>query len=185
MKRDILTTKTSTNYYGDLETVKMIKGEFFKDTNEMVRSTCVIAKNEKNDCVVRAFMVAFDIPYKTSHSWVKSKFKRRDRKGTYTSSYLKSVMGSVKNGKRTSLMGFSPRYKGSYSHCKGKTLTNPTYKKPTGYTVKSFMEQHPDGRYVIIVKGHALALVDGVLYGNSCEQYDGFRRPIHYVIKVK
>ncbi|MDA9280029.1 hypothetical protein N9P74_00555 [bacterium] len=183
MRRDILTTKTSTNYYGDLETVKMIKGEFFKDTNEMVRSTCTIAENETNDCVVRAFMVAFDIPYKTSHSWVKSKFKRNNGKGTFTKKYLNGVMGSVKNGKRTSLMGFSPRYKTSYN--KGKTLVNPKYKKPTGYTVKSFMEQYPDGRYVIIVKGHALALVDGVLYGNGSEQYEGFRRPIHYVIKIK
>jgi len=64
-------------------------------------------------------------------------------------------------------------------------LVNPKYKKETGYTVKPFMEQHPVGRYIIIVKGHALALVDGVLYGNSSEQYNGFRRTIHYVIQCK
>ena len=37
----------------------------------------------------------------------------------------------------------------------------------------------------MIVKGHALALVDGILYGNSDEQYNGFRRQIHYVIKCQ
>jgi len=47
------------------------------------------------------------------------------------------------------------------------------------------MEQHPIGRYFIIVKGHALALVDGVLYGNFNEQYNGFRREVHYVIQCK
>jgi hypothetical protein len=182
MKREILTTKTTNTDWGT-NTVKMIKQDFFCDSSKMVRGVCDIAKNETNDCVVRAFKVAFDIPYKTAHSWVKSKFKREDRKGTFTLIHLNSVIGSIKNGKRTSLMGFSPQYKTSY--IKGKTLVNPKYKKLTGYTVKSFMEQHPDGRYVIIVKGHALALVDGVLYGNSNEQYEGFRRPIKYVIKVK
>jgi len=66
-----------------------------------------------------------------------------------------------------------------------KELYNPKYKgKKTCYTVKSFMENYPKGRYFIIVKGHALALVDGVLYGNGSEQFNGFRRRIHYVVKV-
>jgi len=30
-----------------------------------------------------------------------------------------------------------------------------------------------------------LALVDGVLYGNGGEQYNGFRRTVHYVIECK
>ena len=183
MKREILKIETTTSVFGNTITRKMIKDEFFCNTNKMVRGKCSIAKEETNDCVVRAFMVAFDIPYKSAHSWVKNKFKREDRRGTYTLKYLNSVMGSVKNGKRTSLMGFSPKHKTSYR--KGKILTNPKYKKPTGYTVKSFMEQFPEGRYVLIVKGHALSLVDGVLYGNGNEQYNGFRRPIHYVIKIK
>ena len=78
-------------------------------------------------------------------------------------------------------MGFHPKYQRKGE----KKLVNPKYKKETGYTVKSFMEQHPTGRYFMIVKGHAVALVDGVLYGNSCEQYDGFRRPVRYVIECK
>ena len=78
-------------------------------------------------------------------------------------------------------MGFHPKYQRKGE----KKLVNPKYKKETGYTVKSFMEQHPTGRYFMIVRGHAVALVDGVLYGNSCEQYDGFRRPVRYVIECK
>ena len=78
-------------------------------------------------------------------------------------------------------MGFHPKYQ----RMGEKKLVNPRYKKETGYTVKSFMEQHPTGRYFMIVRGHAVALVDGILYGNSCEQYDGFRRPVRYVIECK
>lgn len=79
------------------------------------------------------------------------------------------------------LMGYHP----TRSFGGRKKLTNPKYKKETGYTVKSFMEQHPKGNYFMIVKGHALALVDGILYGNSDEQYNGFRRQVHYVIKCQ
>ena len=78
-------------------------------------------------------------------------------------------------------MGFHPKYQRKGE----KKLVNPKYKKETGYTVKSFMEQHPTGRYFMIVRGHAVALVDGVLYGNPCEQYNGFRRPVRYAIECK
>ena len=94
---------------------------------------------------------------------------------------LENILGKQKNGKRMRLMGYHP----TRSFGGRKKLTNPKYKKETGYTVKSFMEQHPKGNYFMIVKGHALALVDGILYGNSDEQYNGFRRQVHYVIKCQ
>ena len=94
---------------------------------------------------------------------------------------LQNILGKQKNGKRMRLMGYHP----TKSFGGRKKLTNPKYKKETGYTVKSFMEQHPKGNYFMIVKGHALALVDGILYGNSDEQYNGFRRQVHYVIKCQ
>ena len=182
MTRQIIETTTTTNYYGSTVTKKKIKDEFFCETNEMASSQSEIAKSERNDCVVRAFMVVLDMSYDKTHKWVKDNFNRMSRKGTYTSRYLSNVVGRTKNRKRISLMGVSPSHK---YVVKGKELFNPKYKgKKTCYTVKSFMEDYPTGRYFIIVKGHALALVDGVLYGNSSEQYEGFRRRIHYVLKV-
>ena len=46
-------------------------------------SESVIAKSETNDCVVRAFASAFDITYDKAHKYVKEKFGRKDRQGTY------------------------------------------------------------------------------------------------------
>jgi len=183
MSIQIIETKTETTPCGTKTTIKKIKDEMFCDTIALSKSDSALARSEKNDCVVRAFMVTLDISYDIANKWVRSKFSREFRRGTYTSRHLKSVIGCVKNGKRLTMMGWCPSY--AYSDEKRKQLlVNPKYKKKTGYTVKSFMEQHTTGRYFIIVKGHALGLVDGVLYGNQSEQYNGFRRHIHYVVKI-
>lgn len=179
----IIETTTVKNFYGQETKRKKIKDELFSDSILISEKESDLARSEKNDCVVRAFMTVLDIPYDSAHQWVKKNLKRVDRKGTYTSTYLPNILGKVKNHKRISLYGISPNKK--YSQFKGKTLVNPKYKnKKTTYTVQSFMEDHPKGRYFIIVKGHALSLVDGVLYGNPSEQFNGFRRRIHYVLKI-
>lgn len=178
---DIIETTTQKDYYGNDITKKKIKDGFFKDSHAISTSQSELAKSEKNDCVVRAFMMALDLPYDKAHKFVETKLKRQPRKGTYTRSYIKNILGRQKNGYKMRLMGFHPKYQREGQ----KKLVNPKYKKETGYTVKSFMEQYPKGRYFMIVKGHAVALVDGILYGNSCEQYDGFRRPVRYVIECK
>tara|TARA_R110002051_G_scaffold296103_3_gene362109 strand:- start:710 stop:1270 length:561 start_codon:yes stop_codon:yes gene_type:complete len=181
-KHNIIETTTVKNNYGRDITRKKIKDEFFKDSNIISEAQSKLASQEDNDCVVRAFMMTLGLTYEKAHKFVETKFKRKAGKGTYTKLYLDNILNRQKNGYKMRLMGYHPTY--SYG-VKLKKLVNPTYKKETGYTVKSFMEQHQVGRYFIIVKGHALALVDGVLYGNSHEQYNGFRRTIHYVIQCK
>jgi hypothetical protein len=61
-----------------------------------------------------------------------------------------------------------------------KVLTNPKYKKQTGYTLKSFMENNPVGRFVLIVQGHAVAVVNGVLYANTNENAIGLYRSVWF-----
>ncbi len=41
-----------------------------------------IAKNEKNDCVVRALANAFEVNYNMAHVFVSKKFNRKNGKGT-------------------------------------------------------------------------------------------------------
>lgn len=180
-RHNIIETTTETTFFGRTITRKKIKDQFFGDSIVISESQSLLAKKENNDCVVRAFMMALDLPYDKAHKFVADKFKRVNRKGTYTQMYMENILGRQKNGYKMNLMGYHPKY----AFGKRNKLVNPKYKKETGYTVKSFMEQHPVGRYFIIVKGHALALVDGVLYGNSGEQYNGFRRTVHYVIECK
>lgn len=162
---------------------RKIRDEFFVDSAVLSCENSNLAKNERADCVVRAFMVTLDITYEQAHKWVKKYLKREDKKGTHTRMYLNNILGKTKNYNRISLYGVSPKYRFGKLE-RSKKLINKKYKSKSNYTVKSFMEDHPKGKFVIIVKGHALGLVDGVLYGNSSEQYLGFKRHIRYVIKV-
>lgn len=180
-KHEIIETATQISWTGRAVTRKRIKDEFFKDSTRISELQSDLAKQETNDCAVRAFMVSLGISYDQAHKFVKDNFKRENRKGTYTQMYMDNILGRQKNGYKMRLMGYHP----SRAWGDRKKLLNPKYKKETGYTVKSFMEQHPVGRYFIVVKGHALALVDGVLYGNQDEQYNGFRRQVHYIIECK
>jgi len=100
---------------------------------------------------------------------------------------LPTVMGKVKNGKKIKMYGVSPShdYLIGYKFWNAKVITNPKYKKPTGYTLRSFIENHPVGRYFLIVEGHAVAVVDGKLYGNTGEGTYKINRRVHYVVECK
>jgi hypothetical protein len=66
-----------------------------------------------------------------------------------------------------------------------KVLSNAKYKKATGYTLKSFMENNPVGRFVLIVQGHAVAVCEGVLCGNTSEKYNGLYRSVWFGFECK
>jgi hypothetical protein len=172
------------NHFG--QEVEVIKKDLFVDSIKLAKSQSNIAKKEDNDCVVRAFMAALDIPYDQTHAWVKKNMKREDRKGTYTGNAVKSVEGKTKNGYKVNFIGLNPSKK-YWEKLVGsnKILVNPKYKKQTGYTLKSFMENNPVGRFVLIVQGHAVAVVDGVLYGNTNENKHGIYRSVYFGWSIK
>jgi hypothetical protein len=172
------------NHWG--KEIEVIKPSLFVNSIKLSRSQSEIAKKEDKDCVVRAFMAALDIPYDQAHAWVKKNMNREDRKGTYTGKAIKIVEGKTKNGYQIKFMGLNPA-KIHWKEMTGsnKTLVNPKYKKQTGYTLKSFMENNQVGRFVLIVQGHAVAVVNGVLYGNTNENAIGLYRSVWFAWECK
>jgi len=165
---------------------EMIKEEFFVDSVKLAAASSELAKKETNDCVVRAFMCALNLSYDQAHGYIKNKMNRQDRKGTYVNAYAKNVIGTTKNGLKISFIGTHPsRSFMKHSFGSDKILANKKYKKATGYTLKSFMEAHPVGRFVLIVQGHAVAVVNGVLYGNSDEKWNGLYRSVWVGFEMK
>ena len=177
------------NNWGLLKKTERIKSEFFRDSIYLANSQSKISKMEKNDCVVRAFMVALDISYNQAHAWVRKYFHRIDKKGTYTSAYANNVINLVKNGLKISFIGAHPSKSSYFSHINSSTtkkvLVNKQYKNPTGFTLKSFMEAHPTGRFMLVVQEHAIAVVDGVMYGNENDQTHGLYRSVWYGFKMQ
>jgi len=181
----MITEKVKFSVWSNKER-EQLKTEYFVDSNAIAQNQSAMAKLETNDCVVRAFMCALDLSYDQAHAWVKKELKRQDRKGTFTNAYAKNIIGKTKNGKKISFMGIHPsREFMKHSFGSNKPLVNTKYKKATGYTLKSFMEANPVGRFVLIVQGHAVAVVNGVLYGNSNEKWFGLYRSVWYGFEMK
>ena len=166
--------------------IEVISPEYFMDSEKIARESGELGKKENGDCVVRAFAAALDLPYDQAHAWVKKELNRKDRKGTFVSAYCKDIIGKTKNGKKINYIGAHPsRDFLKYSIGSDKILVNKQYKKATGYTLKSFMENNPVGRFMLIVQGHAVAVIDGVLYGNRDEQYKGLYRSVWFGFECK
>jgi len=181
-----ITQKVSYTGWAGTKVVEEIKPEYFVDSGSLAASQSELAKRENNDCVVRAFMSALDITYDQAHNWVKVNFNRLPHQGVYTAMYIKNVLGKVKGGKELKAYGCHPDF-GWNMETKGfKVITNPKYKnKEVGYTLKSFIENHPTGRYFLIVNQHAVAVVNGVLYGNRDEQRQALYRRVNWVVECK
>jgi hypothetical protein len=56
--------------------------------------------------------------------------------------------------------------------------------KPVEITLRIFLERFPKGRFMVIVKGHAFSVIDGVVIGNES---DGkrLRAKIIFALKVE
>lgn len=92
---------------------------------------------EKNDCAVRSLVNATGIAYADAHK-AYAKRGRRERKGT--------PMVMIE---QTTQDVCGPMVK--FKH-------NWRYERPT---MAQFARQHPKGRFIVITRGHAQALVDG------------------------
>lgn len=99
--------------------------------------------NEHNDCVVRALSIATGIKYATMHREMKE-LGRKDRHRTksYWTEWADDWCESKDEYKRNQM------------------------------TISEFVQLNPIGKFVIRIRGHALALIDGVIH-DTYEQRPG------------
>ena len=141
-------------------------------------SESAIAKGERNDCVVRAMASTFGLSYDVAHKFVADEFGREPRKGTFgTAVKLKSRIRDVMGTKYKIIPVTDLLYPGSTRH-------QANGGKPVPITLSVFLERFPKGRFMVIVKGHAFSVIDGVVIGN---ENDGkrLRAKIIFALKVE
>ncbi len=146
----------------------------------------VTAKNETNDCVVRAFASSFEIPYDEAHKFVAEQFKRSPRKGTFFTAQKMTNMcysGITINDKKPHVLGtktrsiaypFSLKYK---VKVKGEMVDRQM-------TVGTFAKKNPKGTFFVLVSRHAFTIKDGVVIGNY-EDAVKTKRPIKAAFEIK
>jgi len=132
----------------------------------------VKARNEKNDCFVRAVASASGSSYDAAHGFVAKAFGRIERKGTM---FVDSTMLQIE-GK---LQEFG-QVKVKFEKLEKKLVRN-TYKLhgeliDRKKTVKSFIKTNPRGTFIVLVAGHAFTIKNGVLVDNQGEEFRPTRK---------
>ena len=163
-----------------------MKLENFKNGYDVTQGS-VLARNEKNDCAVRAFANAFNITYDNAHTFAADKFKRKAKRGVKGMFITLSQLGfatfdlfSDTLFPETRTYGIHP-LKRSKS---GKVVnTNYTHKE-VAHTVKTFCKQYNKGTYIVIVRKHALTIKDGIVIDNPDMQFTGYRRIVESACKI-
>ena len=121
-----------------------------------------LAREEKNDCVVRSLAVASGSAYETAHTFCNENFGRVNKKGTDNLAIVASMLKFEENGLQIGNKNFKVKKL-------GKVRTKNRYKLYGEViwrvkTIKSFIESHPKGTYMIMVAKHALVVKDGEVF---------------------
>ena len=121
-----------------------------------------LARNEKNDCVVRSVASAADIAYRTAHNFCKEYFGREDKRGTNNMNIVTQMMLAETTGIELEGKKFGVRVLGKNEiknryKLKGEVI----FRKKT---LKSFISTHMKGTYLIMIANHALTVKDGEVY---------------------
>ena len=105
---------------------------------------------EHNDCTVRALCNAANWKYAEAHALL-SKHGRRFRHGAVFSVYYKAYVEA--GAKLVGIYGSTVR-----ARVAGRIANT---QQQAGITLNSLMPRLRSGRYIVLITGHALAVVDG------------------------
>lgn len=143
------------------------------------------AKKETNDCVVLAIAAVTGSSYDKSHTYVKDTFGRPKGKGTprFDSIMKKNVgkdlLGSTyermtnhtktKYTRKIRYYGGVKEYEYEWDNNIVPLITKYGQTRVSKMTVKTFLREYPTGKYLVHVRAHAFAILDGVVVGNLCD----------------
>jgi hypothetical protein len=151
-----------------------MKFNYSKDVIAGIK-TSKVANKETNDCVVKAVAASIGVTYDTAHTFVKETFNREDRKGVLNKDLVDNMsklseVGTAKIGTRE--VSFEVMAKPAITNMY-KLYGEIIYRQKT---VKSFLQDHKVGSYIVTVAKHAFAVVDGVLIDNVGTEYKPTRK---------
>ena len=153
----------------------------FKNGYDVTQGS-VLARNEKNDCAVRAIANAFNVTYDTAHMFASTKLERKARKGVKAMFAKLDLLGEVTFDLfSNTLFPESKTYKLAGVR---KPINNDYTHKDVSYTVKTFCSKFNDGTYIVLVNKHALTIKDGIVIDNPDMKFTGYRRVVESFFKV-
>jgi hypothetical protein len=155
--------------------------ENFKNGYDVTNGS-LLARNEKNDCAVRAFANAFNVTYDVAHAFAADKLERKVRKGVKSMFAKLDLLGEVTFELFSNTL--FPETKTYKLDGKLKPL-NPSYThKPVKFTVKTFCAKFNKGTFILIVNKHALCVKDGIVIDNPNYKFTGYRRVVESSFRI-
>ena len=121
-----------------------------------------LARNEKNDCVVRSIASAADVAYNTAHEFCNRVFGRVDKRGTSSGQIGAVMMAAEISGIEIGGKEFAVRVLGKKEIKNRYKLQNEIIWRKK--TLKSFIASHMKGTYLVMIANHALTVKDGEVY---------------------
>ncbi len=131
------------------------------DSND-IRNSDPLARNETNDCVVRAFSSAFDLSYRQAHDLCRTKFGRRYRGG------VRNLQYSLNANPGEELKKLSGKTYQKVTNELGRKFY-PSTNKLRKKTIGTFIKEGIRGTFLVIISRHAFTIKDGVVIGNECD----------------
>ena len=131
-----------------------------------------LARQEKNDCVVRAVAAASGSAYEPAHQFVKSVFDRNDKEGTFgVGVTIEKIEGNVQEigDSKVVFKTLAEDKKVNYYKLHGQVVKRQK-------TVKSFIQDNKKGTFMVLVSKHAFVIKDGVLIDNRGEEFRPTRK---------
>ena len=158
-----------------------------------VEFDCEIANKDYNNCSVRSLASAFKVSYKKAYYAAQAIWDRKDKSGI--SGFDADQLGDISLwGKRSKRMGeiITAPLQGSddtyklYSDEKlGKWYPiGGGKKKFRVMSTGTFFKTYTEGSYILVVRGHMFAFVNGEVQGNYSDA-TMLKRPISQAFKIR
>ena len=154
---------------------------------------CDIEERDNDNCSVRSLASAFKVSYKKAYYGAQAIWDREDGKGI-TGFDTNRLGGAYLWGKRTKRMGdiiTAPLHgsDGTYKLYSTETLgkwysIGGGEKKFRRMSTGTFFKTYTEGSYILVVKGHMFAYIDGEVQGNYSDA-TMLKRPIQSAFKIK
>jgi hypothetical protein len=149
-----------------------------KQINEVIKSNGPATKMERdsNYCTVSALSATLGISFDQAYDYARDNWSRQRGRGVTTSIMLKTLPQAIGKEYAKEVLGQEVT----------RVKAEQDYKQPEGYmltrdmTLSTFAKKYPRGKYYILVKGHALAVIDGEIVDHT----DKPKRRIRYAWKI-
>lgn len=136
-----------------------------------------VSRTEKNDCVVRSIASATEVGYKAAHEFCAKVFGRESKKGVNSLVLATAMLKAQDEGITVGDKEFDVYGLKKSEVCnKYKLHGEEIWRKKT---IKSFVQSHPVGTFLVMVANHALCIKDGELLDWDSNKFQPTRKVVN------